>query len=59
MKIISEGIFGDRATLKLQIFRGNRMDFQTVVRLRNKSSITVGGPRFRGGYLLFNIYSSF
>ena len=59
MTITPEGISGGRATLKLEIYSGKRKSFQTVVRLRNKSSITVGGPKFKGGYLLFNIYNSF
>ena len=59
MLITAEGISGGRATLKLEIYRGKRKNFQTVIRLRNKSSVTVGGPKFRNGYLLFNIYSSF
>lgn len=59
MTITPEGLSGGRATLKLQIFSGRRQSFQTVIRLRNNSSLTVGGPRFQGGYLLFNIYTSF
>ena len=59
MTITPEGISGGRATLKLEIYNRNRKNFQTVIRLRNRSSLTVGGPKFRGGYLLFNIYSSF
>jgi hypothetical protein len=59
MTITPEGISGGRATLKLEIYSGKRKNFQTIIRLRNKSSITVGGPKFRGGFLLFNIYNSF
>lgn len=59
MTITPEGISGGRATLKLEIYSGSRKNFQTIIRLRNKSSITVGGPKFKGGYLLFNIYNSF
>jgi len=59
MKITPKGVSGNRATLKLEIFKKNRKIFQTVVQLRNKSSITVGGPKYRDGNLLFNIFNSF
>ncbi len=59
MKITPKGITGNRVSLKLEIYKKNRKIFQTVVQLRNKSSITVGGPKYRGGNLLFNIFNSF
>lgn len=59
MIITPKGITGNRASLKLEIYRKKRNIFQTVIRLRNKSSITVGGPKYRGGNLLFNIFNSF
>ncbi len=59
MKITPKGITGNRASLKLEIYKKNRKIFQTVVQLRNRSSITVGGPKYRGGNLLFNIFNSF
>ena len=59
MTITPKGISGGRATLELVIYSRNRKSFQTVVKLLNQSSVTVGGPRFKDGYLLFNIYSSF
>ena len=59
MSITLKGISGRRATLQLEIYKGKRQIFQTVIQLRNQSSITVGGPKYKGGYLLFNIYNSF
>ena len=59
MKITPKGISGNRVSLKLEIYKKNRKIFQTVVQLRNRSSITVGGPKYRGGNLLFNIFNSF
>lgn len=59
MSITLKGISGRRATLQLEIYKGNSQIFQTVIQLRNESSVTVGGPEYRGGYLLFNIYNSF
>ena len=63
LKITPKGISGNRASLELVIFKKNRKKnrkiFQTVVQLRNRSSITVGGPKYRDGNLLFNIFNSF
>ena len=50
---------GDRVTLRLEIIKDGRQIFQTNARLLNRSSITVGGPKYQGGYLLFNIFGSF
>jgi hypothetical protein len=59
LKITNMGISGDRAELRLEIFKKDRQTFQTVIRLINHGSITVGGPEYKGGYLLFNISNSF
>ena len=59
MNLTLKGISGDRATLQLEIFRGNNQIIQSVIQLRNRSSVTVGGPKHQGGYLLFNIFNSF
>ena len=59
MSITLKGLSGRRATLLLEIYRRKEQIFQTVIQLRNQSSVTVGGPEYRGGYLLFNIYNSF
>ena len=59
LKITPKGISGNRATLNLEILKNNRQVFNTVIKLRNGSSITVGGPKHKNGYLLFNISISF
>lgn len=59
MRIIPQGIRGDRVTLQLEILKNNSQIFQTVIRLRNESSITIGGPDYDGGNLLFHIFASF
>ena len=59
MRITPQGLSGNRVTLKLEIHKGKRQIFQTVIQLLNKSSLTVGGPKHKGGYLLFNISASF
>ncbi len=59
MNISSKGIEGDRAVLDIEILRGGSRILQTVIKLQNNSSITIGGPEYRGGNLLFNIFASF
>jgi len=59
LKITPVGITGNRVTLKLEIHKKRRQIFHTQIQLLNHGRITVGGPRYRGGYLLFNISSSF
>lgn len=59
MNITSKGIKGNRVTLQIEIYKGNSKIFQTVIQLRNKASITIGGPGYKGGNLLFNIFTSF
>ena len=59
MRIVSRGVNDDRVTLELEILKDKRQIFKTVIRLRNRSSITIGGPEYRGGNLLFNISASF
>lgn len=59
MNITSNGIKGNRVTLQIEILKGNSKIFQTVIQLRNNASITIGGPGYKGGNLLFNIFTSF
>ena len=59
MIIRSQGTAGKRVTLKLAIFKRKQQIFQTVVQLRNQSSVTIGGPKHKKGDLLFNIFASF
>ena len=59
MKIVSKGITGNRISLELEIFRKERQIFKTLIQLRNDSSVTIGGPEYKKGSLLFNIYASF
>ncbi|MDM8522235.1 hypothetical protein QUF80_02595 [Desulfococcaceae bacterium HSG8] len=59
LKITPIRIKGERAELRLEIFKKKRQIFQTVIQLLNRGTITVGGPRHKGGYLLFNISNSF
>jgi hypothetical protein len=59
LKITPVQVTGNRVELKLVMFKKNQNIFQTVVKLLNKSSLTVGGPEYEDGYLLFNISTSF
>ncbi len=59
LKITPIRIQGNRVELQLAISQKNRQIFQTVIQLLNRGTITVGGPKYRGGYLLFNISNSF
>ena len=59
LKIRPSQITGDRVELELVIFKKNKEIFQTITQLLNKSSIIVGGPKYKDGYLLFNISASF
>ncbi|OQX24265.1 MAG: hypothetical protein BWK80_21720 [Desulfobacteraceae bacterium IS3] len=59
LKITPARITGNRVELQLVLFKSDRQIFQTVIQLLNNGMITVGGPEYKGGYLLFNISVSF
>jgi hypothetical protein len=59
LKVTPVQVAGNRVELQLVILKKTKNIFQTVVKLRNKSSLTVGGPEYEDGYLLFNISASF
>ncbi len=59
LKILPTKVTSGRVELRLAIIKDKKVIFQTVIQLKNKSSITVGGPKHKGGVLLFNIFSSF
>jgi len=52
-------IEGDRMELKLVILKKKKEMFQTIIKLLNHRSLTVGGPKYKDGFLLFNISTSF
>jgi hypothetical protein len=47
-----------RIRYQINILKNENSIFQTRILLRNNSSITIGGPKFNNGYLLFNISGS-
>jgi len=59
LKITPIRVSGNRAELRVMIFKQGQQIFQTVIQLLNGGSMTVGGPKHKNGYLLFNISSSF
>ena len=59
LQITYQGVESRRVELLLKMFKNRNSVFETSIRLNNRSSIIVGGPRYEKGYLLFNIYSAF
>ena len=53
--VIPSNMNGKRIRYQISIKKNRRPVFQTQVLLKNNSSITIGGPRFKNGVLLFNI----
>lgn len=59
LKVTPLKISGDRLEMSLEIYKKNNQIFDTLVKLRNRSNIIVGGPQHQGGYLLFRLYNKF
>jgi hypothetical protein len=59
LQVTPMGIRGNRAQLRLEIYKHKRRIFQTEIRLRNHDSIIVGGPRHKNGVLLFKVSNRF
>ena len=59
MNIVASGIEGSRVVLEIEILENKRRVFQTVTKLNNNKSFTMGGPKYKDGNLLFNIFASF
>lgn len=59
LRITPSHISGNRVELRLSILKNGKQIFRTTVQLRNRGSMTVGGPKHKGGILLLNISSSF
>jgi hypothetical protein len=59
LKITPMQVIGDRIELKLVILKEKKQTFQTIIQLLNQRSLTVGGPKHKDGYLLFNISAAF
>ncbi len=59
LKITPLRISGNRVALRLAIYKKGRQIFETEIQLLNRGRITVGGPKYQGGYLLFNVFGSF
>lgn len=49
------GIKGKRIKYRIRIMEGGNQVFQTEILLEKNRSVTIGGPRHKKGYLLFNI----
>ncbi|MCP4119062.1 MAG: hypothetical protein GY737_27405 [Desulfobacteraceae bacterium] len=55
LEVVPLDLTGRRIKYRIGIFKRGTRVFGTEVLLRNRGSITIGGPRFKNGYLLFNI----
>ncbi|MCF6246421.1 MAG: hypothetical protein L3J69_03570 [Desulfobacula sp.] len=51
-------IDGNRIRYQINIRKNKKKIFQTKVLLKNNRSITIGGPQFKKGVLIFNISGS-
>lgn len=56
--IIPTNMDGKRISYQIIIQKNNRSIFQTRISLKNNKSITIGGPEYNNGVLLFNISGS-
>jgi len=56
--VIPSDMDGKRIRYQINIHENNHPIFQTQVLLKNNCSITIGGPQFNDGVLLFNISGS-
>ena len=45
----------DKIKYQISIFKSGNQIFGTQILLKNQRSITIGGPKFKNGYLLFNV----
>ena len=48
-------ISGGKIKYQINIFKSGDQIFGTQILLKNQRSITIGGPKFKNGYLLFNV----
>ncbi len=56
--VIPSNMEGKRIRYQINIQKNRQSIFQTRVLLKNNGSITIGGPQFNNGVLLFNISGS-
>lgn len=56
--VMPSNMDGKRIRYQINILKRNQSIFKTHVLLKNNSSITIGGPQFDRGTLLFNITGS-
>ncbi|MDY6987792.1 MAG: hypothetical protein SWQ30_07015 [Thermodesulfobacteriota bacterium] len=59
LKMTPMQVVEDRIELKLVILKKKKEIFQSIIKLLNHRSLTVGGPKYQDGVLLFNISASF
>ncbi len=55
LSVTPVNITGEKIKYQITIHKTKNQIFGTQIILKNNRSITIGGPRFRNGFLLFNI----
>lgn len=55
LELMPKGVQNNRIRFSIRILKSGAQVFNTNILLKNHSSITIGGPNFKNGYLLFNI----
>ena len=58
LQLTPMALSGRRIKFKIGIVKGGRAVFRTEVMLRDGGSVTIGGPPYKDGVLLFNIAGS-
>jgi len=56
--VMPKDLAGKRIRYQINIEQSSHLIFQTQVLLKNNNSITIGGPQFNNGVLLFHISGS-
>lgn len=56
--VVPSDMKGKRIRYQINIWKNKHSIFQTQVLLKNNDSITIGGPQYKNGTLLFNISGS-
>lgn len=58
LEITPVDLAGGRIKYRIRITKGGSPAFRTEIMLKKGSSITIGGPEFKDGVLLFNIFGT-
>jgi len=59
LKITPLRIIEDRVELRMLILKKKKQVIKSTIQILNRGSIVVGGPEYKGGFLLFDISNAF